>query len=125
MEHRLRRRFRRFRRDELNPSIAAHDRVTPGSALVGESLAGRFVLETPLVAPDLFDSYFAVDPSVWWNQQPLVRSAAARFAAWSTGPKQLFVTTTARSIRPRRSIRSRRSGHSHPCSRRRRRHRPH
>jgi predicted alpha/beta superfamily hydrolase len=87
-------RFRQFLRDELKPAIAKNFRVTRQSAIVGESLAGLFVLETFLVAPDLFDSYIAVDPSVWWNQQGLVRSAAARFAKWSTGPKQLFITTS-------------------------------
>lgn len=87
-------RFRQFLRDELKPHIAKNFRVTRQSAIVGESLAGLFVLETLLVAPDLFDSYIAVDPSVWWNQQALVRSAAARFARWSTGPKQLFITTS-------------------------------
>ena len=90
-------RFRQFLRDELKPYIAKSFRVTRQSAIVGESLAGLFVLETLLVAPDLFDSYIAVDPSVWWNQQTLVRSAAARFATWSTGPKKLFVTTSEES----------------------------
>ncbi len=87
-------RFRQFLRDELKPHIAAHYRVTAQSAIVGESLAGLFVLETLLVAPELFDSYIAVDPSVHWNRQTLVRSAPARFAAWSAGDKALFVTTS-------------------------------
>jgi predicted alpha/beta superfamily hydrolase len=87
-------RFRQFLRDELKPYIAAHYRFTAQSAIVGESLAGLFVLETLLVDPALFDAYIAVDPSVWWNRQALVRSAAARFAAWSAGKKTLFVTTS-------------------------------
>jgi len=87
-------RFRRFLRDELKPYIAAHYRVTAESAIIGESLAGLFVLETLLVAPDLFDSYIAVDPTVRWDQQALVRSAAARIAAWPAAPRALFVTTS-------------------------------
>lgn len=84
-------RFRRFLREELKPAIAARYRVTAESAIVGESLAGLFVLETLLVEPALFDSYIAVDPSGWWNHQALVRSAPARFAAWSAGRKTLFL----------------------------------
>lgn len=87
-------RFRRFLRDELKPYIAAHYRVTARSAIVGESLSGLFVLETLLVAPDMFDSYIAVDPSVWWNHQALVRGAPARIAAWPAGARELFVTTS-------------------------------
>lgn len=87
-------RFRRFLRDELKPYIAAHYRVTAESAIIGESLAGLFVLETLLVAPELFDSYIAVDPSAWWDQQSLVRGAAARIASWPAGRRALFVTTS-------------------------------
>jgi uncharacterized protein len=84
-------RFRQFLRDELKPAIAARYRVTSESAIVGESLAGLFVLETLLLEPALFDTYIAVDPSGWWNHQAVVRSAAARFAAWSAGPKKLYL----------------------------------
>jgi hypothetical protein len=86
-------RFRQFLRDELKPQIAARYRTTPESALVGESLAGLFVVETLVVDPTLFDSYIAVDPSVWWNEQAVVRGAAARFDAWSVAPKRLYVAT--------------------------------
>jgi predicted alpha/beta superfamily hydrolase len=84
-------RFRRFLREELKPAIAARYRVASDSAIIGESLAGLFVLETLLVEPDLFDRYIAVDPSGWWNQQAVVRSAAARFAAWSASPRTLYL----------------------------------
>ena len=57
-----------FLRDELKPHVAAHYRVTAESAIVGESFAGLFVIETLLVEPTLFDAYIAVDPSVWWNR---------------------------------------------------------
>lgn len=86
--------FRRFLREELKPYVAAHYRVTAESAIVGESLAGLFVVETLLVEPDLFDGYIAADPSLWWNQQQAVRGAAARFAAWHAGAKQLYIATS-------------------------------
>jgi predicted alpha/beta superfamily hydrolase/ketosteroid isomerase-like protein len=88
-------RFRRFLREELKPAIAARYRVSSDSAIIGESLAGLFVLETLLVEPDLFDRYIAVDPSGWWNQQAVVRSAPARFAAWSASPKTLYLAVAA------------------------------
>ena len=85
--------FRAFLRDELKPEIARRYHVTGESALVGESFAGLFVVETLLVEPDLFDAYLAIDPSVWWNRQALVQGAAARFDAWTARPKQLYVAT--------------------------------
>ena len=86
-------RFRQFLREELKPHITAHYRTSDKTALIGESLAGLFVLETLLVEPDLFDAYIAADPSVWWNKQALVRGAAARFAAWTAKPVAVFVAT--------------------------------
>jgi predicted alpha/beta superfamily hydrolase len=51
------------------------------------------VIETFLVEPTLFDSYIAASPSVWWNEQTTVRSAAARLGNWTAGPKRLYVAT--------------------------------
>jgi hypothetical protein len=86
-------RFRRFLRDEVKPLIAARYRTTAESALIGESLAGLFVVETFLVEPTLFDGYIAVDPSVWWNEQAAVRTAMERLAWWTAGAKTLYVAT--------------------------------
>ncbi|MGE0869759.1 MAG: alpha/beta hydrolase [Kofleriaceae bacterium] len=86
-------RFRQFMRDELKPYIEAHYRTAGPSAIIGESLAGLFVIETLLVEPALFDWYIAVDPSVWWNHKALVRSASTRFASWTAPPKTLFIAT--------------------------------
>ncbi|HEX8119153.1 MAG TPA: alpha/beta hydrolase-fold protein [Pyrinomonadaceae bacterium] len=67
--------FRRFIRDELMPQVKARYRTTDETAIVGESLAGLFVVETFLLEPDLFDTYIAFDPSLWWNDQKLVGRA--------------------------------------------------
>jgi predicted alpha/beta superfamily hydrolase len=86
-------RFRAFLRDELKPTIAATYRTTAESAIVGESFAGLFVVETFLHEPTLFDGFIAVDPSVWWNEQAVVRGANPRLAWWTAGPKALYVAT--------------------------------
>jgi predicted alpha/beta superfamily hydrolase len=87
--------FRQFIRDELKPFIAAHYRITPESAIVGESFAGLFVIETLLVDPTLFDGYIAADPSVWWNEESLVRDAITHLARSPSDarPRQLYVAT--------------------------------
>ena len=73
--------FRKFLRDELMPEVKARYRTTDESAIVGESLAGFFVIETFLVEPELFDTYIAIDPSLWWNNGSLVKSTAERLRA--------------------------------------------
>ena len=73
--------FRRFIRDELLPAIDARYRTTTERAIIGESLAGLFVVETFLREPALFDEYIAFDPSLWWNNGALVDSARALVVA--------------------------------------------
>jgi len=68
--------FRAFIRRELMPQVRARYRTTDETAVVGESLAGLFVVETLLKEPDLFDTYIAFDPSLYWNDQGLVNGAA-------------------------------------------------
>ncbi|HET7618324.1 MAG TPA: alpha/beta hydrolase-fold protein [Vicinamibacterales bacterium] len=72
--------FRRFIRAELKPLVNERYRTTPESAIVGESLAGLFVVETFLLEPDLFDTYVAFDPSLWWNHGTLVERAEPAIA---------------------------------------------
>ncbi len=69
--------FRAFLRHELMPEIGRRVRASERRAIVGESLAGLFVLETFFEEPDLFDTYIALSPSLWWNDRALVRGAAA------------------------------------------------
>jgi predicted alpha/beta superfamily hydrolase len=70
--------FRRFLRDELMPEVRRRYRTTGSSAIVGESLAGLLVVETFLKEPDLFDTYIAIDPSLWWDDEKLTLGAATR-----------------------------------------------
>jgi hypothetical protein len=83
--------FRRFLRDELVPAVRARYRTTQERAIVGESLAGLFVVETLLREPALFDHYVAFDPSLWWDGGALVDSGATRRAALGTGRRTLYV----------------------------------
>ncbi len=87
--------FRRFIRTELMPVIDTRYRTTGETAIVGESLAGLFVVETFLVEPELFDTYIAFDPSVWWNDDDLVRRAAERLQAGDVGGRVLYLASSS------------------------------
>jgi len=86
--------FRKFIRDELMLRIRQRYRTTAETGIVGESLAGLFVVETFFVEPDLFDSYIAFDPSLWWNRQQLVNSAGERLAAEPGLKKNLWLASS-------------------------------
>ncbi|HYO72080.1 MAG TPA: alpha/beta hydrolase-fold protein, partial [Archangium sp.] len=73
--------FRSFIRDELMPQVRRRYRVTNETAIIGESLAGLFIVETFFLQPKLFDTYIALDPSLWWNREELVRKARGRLEA--------------------------------------------
>ncbi len=87
--------FREFIRTELMPAIRARYRTTPETGIVGESLAGLFVTETFLREPDLFTTYVALDPSLWWNNGQLLKDAPAILAHRITTPKKLYVAASS------------------------------
>jgi hypothetical protein len=84
--------FREFIRSELMPAVKSRYRTTEESAIVGESLAGLFVVETFLLEPELFDTYIALDPSLWWNGGELVEHAAGRIAR--AGARTLYLASS-------------------------------
>jgi uncharacterized protein len=87
--------FRRFIRDELMPQVKSRYRTTNEKAIVGESLAGLFVVETFLLEPDLFDTYIAFDPSLWWNNQKLVGDAVGLLRARPKTEKTLYLASSS------------------------------
>lgn len=86
--------FRKFLRDELRPEINRRYRTTAETAIVGESLAGLFVVETLLLDPELFDTYVAFDPSLWWNNGQLASQAERLLRAHPGLKKTLYLATS-------------------------------
>ena len=86
--------FRKFVRDELMPEVKTRYRTTAEAAVVGESLAGLWVAETLLLQPALFETYIAIDPSLWWNNEQLVGAAGEPSRKSSHERKTLYVATS-------------------------------
>ena len=76
------------------PEVERRYRTTDETAIVGESLAGLFVVETLLSTPDLFDTYIAIDPSLWWNDEFLVKGAGGTSLPWPAKDKFLYLATS-------------------------------
>ena len=85
--------FRAFIRDELLPAIGARYRCSGERAVVGESLAGLFIVETFLLEPGLFDHYIALSPSLWWNDTALVRGAGGLISAADVADRTLYLAS--------------------------------
>ena len=86
--------YRAFLRDELMPQIRQRYPTTDERALIGESLAGLFVVETLLQEPTLFNSYIALDPSLWWNKGALLAAAPKLLPAVAKAKPRVFLASS-------------------------------
>lgn len=86
--------YRDFLRDELMPQLRQRYATTDERALIGESLAGLFVIETLLQEPTLFNSYIALDPSLWWNHGALLSGAGKQVPSVARSGARLFLASS-------------------------------
>lgn len=84
--------FRRFLRDVVKPFVAARFRTNGTDGVIGESLAGLFIVETWLREPDLFGAYAAISPSLWWDRESLSLEAGALVGPRQAG-RRLYLAT--------------------------------
>src|SRR5690606_39592133 len=93
--------FRMFIKEELFPEINKGYRTKNEKTIIGESASGLFVMETFFLSPEMFDNYIAFDPSLWWNNHYLVRTAKEHLAKFPTAEKRLwFAGSNATDISP-------------------------
>jgi predicted alpha/beta superfamily hydrolase len=62
-----------FLKLELQPFIQNEYRGSETQTIVGQSLGGLLATEVLFTQPDLFDNYVIVSPSLWWDQQSLLK----------------------------------------------------
>src|SRR2546421_5150923 len=65
--------FLKFLREELVPRIDASYRTLPYRILAGHSLGGLLAIHALLTAPATFQGILAMDPSLWWDNQIVVK----------------------------------------------------
>ncbi len=59
---------------ELQPYIANEFPVGPEKMLIGQSLGGLLACEILLKRPHLFTTYFITSPSLWWDNESLLKN---------------------------------------------------
>ncbi|MBD0823277.1 alpha/beta hydrolase-fold protein [Aestuariibaculum marinum] len=70
--------FLDFIEKELKPYIESKYPTAPYSMLVGHSLGGMMAIYTMFQRPQMFQSYIAIDPSIWWNNQEILKEIQNR-----------------------------------------------
>jgi predicted alpha/beta superfamily hydrolase len=83
--------FMNFIEKELIPHIDSIYPTAPYRIFSGHSLGGLTVINTFLNNTQLFNAYIAIDPSLWWNNQSLVKQAQEVLATKKFKNTSLFV----------------------------------
>ena len=65
--------FIRFIEEELQAYIERNYRHTSTKTIIGQSLGGLLATEILFKKPDLFDNYIIVSPSLWWDDESLLK----------------------------------------------------
>jgi uncharacterized protein len=82
--------FTNFIRNELFPHIDSAYPVIPYRTLIGHSFGGLFVINTLLNHPDMFNAYVAIDPSLWWDGQKILKQGESALQGNKYNNKSLF-----------------------------------
>jgi predicted alpha/beta superfamily hydrolase len=64
-----------FLEKELKPYIESQFKTTD-TYLFGQSLGGLLATEILLKRPGMFDNYFIISPSLWWDDESLLKQAS-------------------------------------------------
>lgn len=83
--------FISFLEKELIPYIESKYPVEPYKMLVGHSLGGLTVMNTLVKHTQLFNSYVAIDPSMWWGQQSSLTETEKALSEQRFDGKTLFL----------------------------------
>jgi uncharacterized protein len=83
--------FIAFIEKELQPFIRKKYRTSDSSTIIGQSLGGLLATEILLKKPYLFNNYFIVSPSLWWDNESLL-AMAPTLAAQASGRLQVYIS---------------------------------
>lgn len=83
--------FINFIEMELQPYIEKSYRTTRTKTIIGQSLGGLLVTEILFTKPHLFNNYLIVSPSLWWDEEALLKKQPAIIHANYKVSKNIFI----------------------------------
>jgi predicted alpha/beta superfamily hydrolase len=79
--------FINFIEKELQPFIKNNYKTSSVNTLIGQSLGGLLATEILFKKPELFDNYIIVSPSLWWDDESLLKYTPILY----TSKKSIFI----------------------------------
>jgi predicted alpha/beta superfamily hydrolase len=76
---------------ELQPYIDRNYKTTRNKTIIGQSLGGLLAIEVLFKKPTLFTNYIIVSPSLWWNNQSLLKTYPYVFKSNVTSPISIYI----------------------------------
>lgn len=90
--------FTKFMEKELIPYIDSKYPTMNYRTLIGHSYAGLFTINMLVNHKHLFQNYIAIDPSLDWDSQKLLKEAKQKLSTESYEGKSLFVSLAAEQL---------------------------
>lgn len=91
--------FLDFIENEVIPHVEENYPASQYRTFIGHSLGGLMAIEALITRPEVFTNYVASDPSLWWDDQSVLRRAEAALKERNFTGKSLFVSV-ANTMRP-------------------------
>ncbi|WP_027125408.1 alpha/beta hydrolase [Gelidibacter mesophilus] len=86
------RKFIDFIENEVQPFITANYSTNAQKMIIGQSLGGLLATEILFKRPKLFTDYIIVSPSLWWDNETLLRDAKMFLGAHQKMPVNVYVS---------------------------------
>jgi predicted alpha/beta superfamily hydrolase len=83
--------FFKFLKNELIPHVDSNFHTSSYRVLIGHSFGGIAVINALYTMPETFNSYIAIDPSLWYDNQVLLKKAKDYFGKTNLKGKALFL----------------------------------
>jgi len=90
--------FTKFMEEELIPYIDSKYPTIAYRTLIGHSHAGQFTINMLVNHAHLFQNYIAIDPTLDWDNQKLLKQAKEKFKTEDYNGKSLFVSLAAEML---------------------------
>ena len=90
--------FTKFMEEELIPYIDSKYPTMTYRTLIGHSHAGQFTINMLINHAHLFQNYIAIDPTLDWDNQKLLKQAKEKFKTEDYNGKSLFVSLAAEML---------------------------
>jgi len=84
--------FIAFIEKELQPFIEKKYKTNDSKTIIGQSLGGLLATEILLKTPALFNNYIIVSPSLWWNNESLLKEAPKLLQKQPGNPIKVYVS---------------------------------